>query len=179
MLSKRAMATPDRLTEVLKRAAQTAIDEGEKRWSSAKARRRSPVDTIYHYTNAKNALDILRSGNLWFTERSHVNDPSEIQFGLEVAIEVAKELENKLRLELPVVSDWLEFVQSKTYEPHAYYVASFSTDGDSLPRWQAYADDGRGLTLGFSVTDFIKMGRVALFSIIIQRPSSFGTIGRS
>jgi hypothetical protein len=38
--------------------------------------------TIYHYTDLKGALGILQTGQLWFTERAHLNDPTEIQYGL-------------------------------------------------------------------------------------------------
>jgi hypothetical protein len=38
--------------------------------------------TIFHYTDVKGALGIMQTGRLWFTERAHLNDPVEIEYGL-------------------------------------------------------------------------------------------------
>ena len=45
---------------------------------AAELARRPQQATIYHYTDVKGALGILKSGELWFTERTHLNDSSEM-----------------------------------------------------------------------------------------------------
>jgi hypothetical protein len=40
------------------------------------------AQTIYHYTDVRSALAIIESGHFWFTERAHLNDTLEVQYGL-------------------------------------------------------------------------------------------------
>ena len=49
------------------------------------------MPAVYHYTSVEGALGILGSGSLWFTERSHLNDPSEISHGIEVCKRILQE----------------------------------------------------------------------------------------
>ena|ERR1700730_12586974 len=44
-----------------------------------------PMPGVHHYTSVKGALGILESGQMWFTERTHLNDPSEISHGIDLA----------------------------------------------------------------------------------------------
>jgi hypothetical protein len=117
--------------------------------------------TIYHYTDAKGALAILQSGRLWFTERVYLNDPTEILYGLKVAHE---RFEVGVRAKGATIPR--DFVSHLTGEHDlglsifGFWVASFSLDGDNLGQWRSYADDGRGVCLGFS-TDQLDMIEVA------------------
>lgn len=43
------------------------------------------MPAVHHYTSVKGALGILDSGQMWFTERAHLNDPSEISHGIDLA----------------------------------------------------------------------------------------------
>jgi hypothetical protein len=40
---------------------------------------------LYHYTNGQGLRGILESGRVWFTDYQHLNDPSELTHGIEVA----------------------------------------------------------------------------------------------
>ena len=44
--------------------------------------------TIYHYTDVTSALAIIEGGHFWFTERAHLNDTLELQYGLRIAQEM-------------------------------------------------------------------------------------------
>ena len=37
---------------------------------------------------------------------------------------------------------------------HDYFIASFSANSDVLNQWTMYADDGRGVAIGFRTSDF-------------------------
>ena len=134
--------------EELEQVAERVIKEGENYLKSIRNSSKKPFNTIYHYTSADSALKILKSGKLWFTERAHLNDPSEIQFGIKIAARIAEELAS------PKIAHWLSHLRTRFEEPHAYYIASFSVDDNSLPQWRAYANDGRGIALGFSPNAF-------------------------
>jgi Protein of unknown function (DUF2971) len=145
----------------LLRVAECASKES---WAAMNSNSKKPISAIYHYTSAENALNILKSGELWFTERAHLNDPSEIKFGIELAEYVARSLASP-------IADWLRHLRERFMVPHAYYTASFSVDGDSLPQWRAYADDGKGIALGFSLGSFDKDDPA--FKILENDPTTF------
>lgn len=44
--------------------------------------------TIFHYTGVAGALAIIETGHLWFTERAHLNDTLELQYGLRIGHEM-------------------------------------------------------------------------------------------
>ena len=114
--------------------------------------RATKQETIYHYTDVRSALEILKSGHLWFTERAHLNDTLEVQYALKVATDM---LGDAARAAGPGVPSqiaehlWGEFNAGLT--EFGYWVASFSFENDDLSQWRSYADDGRGVCLGFSV----------------------------
>jgi hypothetical protein len=111
--------------------------------------------TIYHYTNVKGALGILESGQLWFTERVHLNDPVEIRYGLGVAHRLFGVAMRDRGGAIPVnAASHLKAEHDVNLDTFGFWISCFSLDGDDLAQWRNYADDGRGLCLGFSTTNF-------------------------
>ncbi len=98
--------------------------------------------TLFHYTNVRGALGILKSGKLWFTERRHLNDPNEIYHAVEMAKKILKEAPELLR-------HFDEYMYENSMNSE-FYIASFSAERDDLSQWRCYADDGKGVALGFS-----------------------------
>ena len=110
------------------------------------------AQTIYHYTDVRGALAIIESGHLWFTERAHLNDPIELQYGLRIGHEMFEEAVKRAGPTVPqqTANHLMEEAGVGLIE-FGSWVASFSYDGDDLSQWRSYADDGRGVCLGFSV----------------------------
>jgi hypothetical protein len=105
---------------------------------------------VYHYTNDVGLRGILETGRLWLSDIFSLNDPSELSHGVSHAVKV---LDTNAKSGPP---------ESKTFAQHFasfyergmegsahYFVCSFSSDGDDLGQWRAYADNGRGYALGF------------------------------
>ena len=44
---------------------------------------------LYHYTDARGLEGIIKSGTIWFTDYRHMNDPSELVHGIDLAHFVA------------------------------------------------------------------------------------------
>jgi len=103
--------------------------------------------TIYHYTDVKGALGILKSGRFWFTERAHLNDPGEVNHCIERVRQALDSLDHHKGDDLRKA--FLE-VYGSEHKKSIYYIASFSKEPDDLGQWRSYADDGRGVALGFS-----------------------------
>jgi hypothetical protein len=103
---------------------------------------------VHHYTTIKGALGILEGGRMWLTERTHLNDPSELSHGIAVAQATLSQLGRKrdaMRLDEVVKSVFRDF---------RFFSASFSFQDDDLAQWRNYADDGKELVLSFKASAF-------------------------
>ena len=108
-------------------------------------------DRIYHYTNDLGIRGILESKMLWLTDIFDLNDPSELRHGLTHSSNILSRLASTRSPECRVLASIFdEFARTGVVDTGYYYCCSFSTDGDELGQWRAYADDGRGFALGFN-----------------------------
>lgn len=110
--------------------------------------------TIYHYTDVASALAIIEIGHLWFTEHAHLNDTLELQYGFRIARDMLDTAAKAAGAAVPQdVPEHMmgEFAQG--LGEYGYWVASFSHVSDDLSQWRSYADEGRGVCLGFSVDE--------------------------
>jgi hypothetical protein len=106
---------------------------------------------IYHYTNDVGLRGILETGKLWLTDMFNLNDPSELSHGLSHLVNIL----NGKAVGGPPESKsfslaFQAYLRQGGYQKFAqYFVCSFSSAGDDLGQWRAYADNGRGYALGF------------------------------
>jgi hypothetical protein len=110
-----------------------------------------PPPILYHYTNDAGLRGILESGKLWLTDILSLNDPSELSHGLSLATTILSGKaangppESKL-----FADDFAEMMRlGKVQKSGDYFICSFSSTGDDLGQWRAYADNGHGYALGF------------------------------
>lgn len=118
-------------------------------WSEAKRRKlitSSPVKTIYHYTSIEGFMGILDSRSLWFTDYSYLNDRKELCHGIDVIRRVAGEIQEQSSnaKTCKLLSSWQDNLQTID---NGVWIASFSSDGDSLSQWRAYG----GIAIGFDI----------------------------
>jgi hypothetical protein len=106
------------------------------------------MSAVHHYTSLKGALGILESGRIWFTERSHLNDPSEVSCGLEIAKKIFRSRDRASDATL------LEKSAERVFCEFRFFSASFSFKCDDLSQWRNYADDGKGVVLSFRASSF-------------------------
>ncbi len=52
---------------------------------------------LWHYTDSAGAIGILSTNSLWATSLAHLNDSSELEYGLQVVVD---ELEKRARKEV-------------------------------------------------------------------------------
>jgi hypothetical protein len=105
-----------------------------------------PTQPLYHYTDAAGLLGILQTGQVWFTSMYHVNDPSEVHFGRQLAIQALLHLDGGLG---EFCEDYQQQISRRDFrtkfEP---FVACFSREPNTLGQWRAYGDNGRGFAIG-------------------------------
>lgn len=107
---------------------------------------------LYHYTNAAGLEGLIKAQQVWFTNYRHLNDPSELTYGMSIASEMLKEaslkVDKKLKLFCDVVMDF--FTHKSLVGSLDFFIASFSKERNDLGQWRAYGDDGKGFALGLA-----------------------------
>lgn len=99
-------------------------------------------ETLYHYTSIESCLAILQNSTFRMSNINYLNDSMEYFWIWETFKRVCKELGKD-----PAQLEWVR----GTYA--ADYVFCFCESSDFLPLWRSYADDGRGVALGFEVAE--------------------------
>jgi hypothetical protein len=109
-----------------------------------------PPPVIYHYTNDVGLRGILETGQLWLTDIFSLNDPSELSHGFSHAIKIMNEKAiNGPPESKTFAKNFAAYPLAEIQESMPFCMCSFSSCGDDLGQWRAYADNGRGYALGF------------------------------
>ncbi|WP_031426843.1 DUF2971 domain-containing protein [Flavimarina sp. Hel_I_48] len=103
-------------------------------------------ETIYHYTSLDSFVSILETQTLFSSNINFLNDRKEYEYGVDLIKEVIsgfkKDKQNAQILNL------LENHLNLIYKSERY-ITCFSLDGDLLSQWKAYANNGKGVSIGF------------------------------
>lgn len=129
---------------------------------------------IYHYCSAQTLLSIVKYRTIRFSDATLLNDGEEGAWGYGIFQRAAEHLskpENipEGRPNIPAeffsaISDrWLSFSLKCRH-----LVACFSTDGDSLSQWRAYADDGRGFAIGFKAKSLRTLLPIQMYDVLYE-----------
>jgi hypothetical protein len=133
---------------------RTAIDEFDQ-WTKEYLeceQRKNTIDTaLYHYTDASGLKGIIESETIWFTDYRHLNDPSELTHGIDMARDVINRIPITDASGREFLDCLADMFSTKNFEGRfEFFIASFSRDRDELGQWRAYADNGRGFAIGFA-----------------------------
>ncbi len=114
----------------------------------AKLNSKGFMPCVHHYTSVRGALGILESGRFWLTERAHLNDPSEVSHGVEIATAILREQAMKDD------ADRLDGSAQNVFRDFRFFSGSFTFEDDDLCQWRNYGGDGRGVVLSFKASAF-------------------------
>lgn len=107
---------------------------------------------LYHYTDATGLDGIIKNQQIWFTRYTHLNDPTELEYGMSIAsdllIEIGKNSDLRIKFFCDMINDL--FTHKQFRNAFDVFVASFSRDKDDLGQWRGYGDNGRGFSLGLA-----------------------------
>lgn len=121
-------------------------------------------DIVYHYCDTSAFYSIIQSSSLRMTNISKSNDYDEISYCFEAFHEALKEScrdfvneykENGLDLYFKDIR--YDKLVSKAVRNNSliYYVVCFSSEYDLLSQWCEYADNGKGVSIGFDTSQMI------------------------
>jgi hypothetical protein len=138
-------ADMDKMVEKLNRDLDEIGTEYPKKLENLQA-----PETIYHYTDDQSFRGIVEHGTLWCTDIFYLNDPSELKYAVFLAMEVLANLTSNGPAEAKLfASEFRRYERGGAEDVAHYFVCSFSSNGDHLGQWRAYADNGRGYAIGF------------------------------
>ena len=106
-----------------------------------------PASDLFHYTDFNGLKGIISSKQLWMTHYQYLNDPSEVRYALHTIIEIIKK-NIKASSNAQFWENFLAFF-SNGISGTDIFVLSFCQNGNYLPAWRWYADDGAGFSIGF------------------------------
>ncbi len=107
-------------------------------------------ELIYHYCPMETFSKIIESKQLWVTRSTKMNDIAEGEW-ITLSLQKYTQNPNVPQGDLDFCKDVLSLISK--YSRHIY-ITSFSEDGDLLNQWKAYADDGKGISIGFQLNSF-------------------------
>lgn len=109
-----------------------------------------PTSTLFQFTSNEGFRGILKSRSLWFSDLRSLNDPRELILGLGTLRELLEEIIEEESEEWDTVFLRKFLIQSyNSLDNTDFYSCSFCLTGDSMPLWQHYGYDGKGVSIGF------------------------------
>lgn len=110
---------------------------------------KGPPPMLWHYTNTRGMLGILRSGKLWATHTAFLNDASEMKYaGLPLWRTIEKLIsETKDLLDRQFLREMRDQLLNSLRHT---CVVSFSAIKNELSQWRAYGGESGSFALGFN-----------------------------
>lgn len=106
----------------------------------------NPEKTIYHYTDANALIEILKSGKVWATHVSSLNDATEYEIGLSLVTKcIRANLQRPSEAIINKVLSRMRYVDT--------FIACYSAAPNRLSQWRAYSGGGTGYCLGFKTCE--------------------------
>ena len=128
-------------------------DAHEALLSEFRAQRAATPDvSVYHYTSDVGVFEILKSGLLWLSDFTTLNDPTELSHGIDVGLDALR-AEVSTRGNDPLEADFVGGIEN-VYSRGLHsilrgYVLSLSLEPDELTQWRSYGGVGAGYCVGF------------------------------
>jgi hypothetical protein len=100
-------------------------------------------EVIYHYCGLDSFEKIVNSQTIWLTNALKTNDRYEIKW----ITELLKSFPDiKSHIKVNKFKTLYEYYVKSFIRPH---IACFSKEGDILSQWRGYANNGKGVSIGF------------------------------
>ena len=127
-------------------------------------------ETIYHYCSVKTMKSIFDNASLWLSDMAQTNDYTENHWVMGIVPDIFHRFLDEYKSNLDdKVLHRIQGILKDIFDKIAAYsipnvsntkkfITCFSEKGDLLGQWRAYADDGRGVSIGFNseVFNFFK-----------------------
>ena len=107
-------------------------------------------ETLWHYCSTETLMSIAKKQEFWLGNLFFMNDSMEFEWFRQLALEAFNWWEPPTEIGKNVI---YRFLKSDHLKP--VYCGCFSRIEDDLSQWRGYADDGRGVAIGFDLSEII------------------------
>jgi hypothetical protein len=111
-------------------------------------------DIIYHYCSMESFVKIIENKELWLSSSTKMDDLAECQWLLSLVARYAQENLSSSPEDIQFANSMLNVI---TLNSPPSYMVCFSQDMDRLSQWRGYADEGKGVAIGFKLSSFEKI----------------------
>lgn len=129
----------------------------------------------YHYCSVSTFYNMIKNQSIWLSDVSKSNDSQELKWFLTEAEVVLHKIWDSLILErkqagytddpVEIQNLYSSIVQALHTESVKCWAFCLSEKRDDLGQWRGYADDGKGLSVGFNQVPFHALGVEAAFKL--------------
>lgn len=129
--------------------------------------------TLYHYCSVDTFYNIIKNRAIWLSDVGKSNDSRELKwlkencetYILKYWLDYVKELDKKGELNTDVFKRYDETKKLSDFinkrDTSKCWVFCLSEKKDDLGQWRGYADDGRGISIGFKSDFFVLVETIA------------------
>lgn len=128
--------------------------------------------TLYHYCSLDTFYSIIKNKSIWLSDISKSNDSEELKwlhtqcenYLINSWLDYLKEMEKESKLtsqDFVKVEETRKLLKYINGETSKCWVFCLSEKKDDLGQWRGYADDGRGLSIGFKTEYFVLIEKIA------------------
>lgn len=121
-------------------------------------------EVVYHYCSVDTFFNIIKNSSIWLSDIAKSNDYQECIRCREI---VNKGMEEYLRDDVEALQAWRTWYEEGVYSHFSMktFCVCFSGSKDKLSQWRGYAQDGKGIAIGFDKELLEELNQISEFHI--------------
>ena len=138
---------------------------------------KSMDEIVYHYCSVDTFFNIIRNSSMWLSDIAKSNDYQECIRCREF---VNKGMEEYLRNDVEALKAWKTWYENGVYSNFSMktFCVCFSESKDKLSQWRGYAQDGKGIAIGFNKDVLEELNQISKFhtafgKVIYDNPQEY------
>lgn len=123
---------------------------------------------LYHYCSVETFFSIIANSSIWFSDVEKSNDYQECILCREY---VNESIEKYLQEDAQAVKAWEHWYNAgaETRYSMRTFAICFSESCDQLSQWRGYAQDGKGIAIGFNKEILEKLNQINEYHIAFKK----------
>lgn len=142
----------------------------------------------YYYCSLSTFLNIVKNKQIYLSDPLKMNDKLEIKWYLErlknesISLEGPEFLEVESLFNMLKMRSGIDFTFDELLEilnsegQNSVYICCFSRESDILSQWRTYADNGRGISVGFNLEKLAGADNLLVREVIYSNDIVYGDI---
>jgi hypothetical protein len=119
----------------------------------------APPSVVWHYTSGASLINIIRTGALYSTQITCLNDHQEGDFARKLFSFALNELKHRYNSDADYLINYIvEALARNTPYTVPWFITCFSSQRDDLSQWRAYGGGENGYAIGFETAWLVKCG---------------------